>query len=95
MSNHVLACFFRNRRNHRDPRGVVVVDLLGSYAKEVLRPELKRQESGISMDEMFVARLWMLGVIAMMVVFGVTALIGYLRASRRGQLLKSSEELEG
>ena len=31
------------------------------------------------MDEIIVTRLWMAGVVAMMVVFGVVAIIGVLR----------------
>jgi hypothetical protein len=34
------------------------------------------------MDELIVTRLWMAGVVAMMLVFGVTAVIGVLRQKR-------------
>lgn len=34
------------------------------------------------MDEIIVTRLWMAGVVAMMVVFGVVAVVGVLRQGR-------------
>ena len=38
------------------------------------------------MDEMLVGKLWMAGVLAMMSLFGIFALIGYVRAKREGEL---------
>lgn len=35
------------------------------------------------MDEIVVTRLWMAGVVAMMLVFGVTAVIGVVRQKRK------------
>lgn len=34
------------------------------------------------MDELVVQKLWMAGVVASMVVFGLAALVGYLRQSK-------------
>jgi len=34
------------------------------------------------MDELVVTRLWMAGVVTMMLVFGVTAVVGILRQKR-------------
>jgi hypothetical protein len=44
------------------------------------------------MDEMLVGKLWMMGVLAMMAVFGFAAMIGYRRAKRNGLLDEISEE---
>ena len=38
------------------------------------------------MNEMFVGKLWMVGMLFMMCLFGVFALIGYVRAKRAGIL---------
>ena len=38
------------------------------------------------MDELLVGRLWMLGVLSMMFLFGVIALVGFVRAKRSGEL---------
>ena len=46
------------------------------------------------MDELFVARLWMVGVLAMMVLFGVIALVGYYRARSAGTLIAVADEGE-
>ncbi len=43
-------------------------------------PELGRQE--VPVEEIFVTRLWMAGVVTAMVVFGIAALIGYVRKSK-------------
>lgn len=34
------------------------------------------------MEEIFVTRLWMAGIVIAMVVFGIAALIGYVRKSK-------------
>ncbi len=34
------------------------------------------------MEDLFVTRLWMAGVVAAMIVFGVIALVGYFRGSK-------------
>ena len=34
------------------------------------------------MEELFVTRLWMAGVVAAMVIFGIIALIGHLRQTK-------------
>ena len=34
------------------------------------------------MEDLFVTRLWMAGVVAAMAVFGVIALVGYFRSSK-------------
>ena len=44
------------------------------------------------MDEMLVGKLWMLGVLAMMVIFGVVAVVGYGRALSNGTLTSLSDE---
>lgn len=44
------------------------------------------------MDEMLVAKLWMAGVLGMMTLFGIVALVGYLRAKRLGLLVEVSGE---
>lgn len=36
------------------------------------------------MDELVVTRLWMAGVVGAMVVFGIAALIGYLKQAKSG-----------
>lgn len=36
------------------------------------------------MEEMVVTRIWMAGVVTMMVVFAVIAVVGYRRKKRRG-----------
>ena len=38
------------------------------------------------MDELLVATLWMVGVLAMMALFGIFAAVGYVRAKRSGAL---------
>ena len=34
------------------------------------------------MEDLFVTRLWMAGVVAAMVIFGLIALVGYFRGSK-------------
>ena len=38
------------------------------------------------MDDMLVGKLWMAGVLAMMSLFGIFALVGYVRAKKAGEL---------
>ena len=44
------------------------------------------------MDELAVTRYWMVGVIAVMVVYAVIALFGLVRNKSRSQDINSSEE---
>lgn len=44
------------------------------------------------MNEMFVAKLWMVGVLAMMLLFGIVAVVGYYHARRAGTLVALTDE---
>tara|TARA_B110000196_G_C20923543_1_gene556410 strand:+ start:234 stop:365 length:132 start_codon:yes stop_codon:yes gene_type:complete len=43
------------------------------------------------MDELAVTRLWMYGVVASMVVFGLFALVGYYRLDREDKQTKTDD----
>ena len=46
------------------------------------------------MNDVLVARLWMLGVVVMMCIFGLAALVGYFRMKHRSAKSEPAEDLD-